>query len=140
MPAPAKLAGLGTLQNHNQNKLLKQCRSSIFHERGTRKFTPKGRILGVRAKLCTPNVWLSFLLKRGSPQAPAKSGCSLPLRRRATSFQRAAGGFSGNSVFPRGVGIVKTSDFHGSNRARKNAFQGLFEAPVVRLLESLGIP
>ena len=98
---------------------------------------------GVPVRLRARNAGFSFLLKIGSPQAPAKSGCALPPRRGVTNFQRAAGGFSGNSVVPRGVRIVKVAVFHGSNRARKSEFQGLFEAPVWRLLESMefqGIP
>ena len=87
---------------------------------------------GVPVRLRARNAGFNFLLKICSPQALAKSGCAFPPCKGVHCFQRAAGGFSGNSVIPRGVCIVKVSDFHGPSRARKSAFLGpLFEAPVL---------
>ena len=94
--------------------------------------TEFGVFLALRAR----NVGFSFLLKICSPQALAKSGCAFPPCKGGHCFQRAAGGFPGNSVIPRGVCIVKVSDFHGPSRARKSALQA---APPGTLLDSIGI-
>ena len=81
---------------------------------------------GVPVRLCARNAGFAVVLKIGSPQALAKSGCAFPPCKGVTNFQRAAGGFSGNSVVQRGVRIVKVCVFHGSNGARTSAFQCRF--------------
>ena len=91
---------------------------------------------GVPVRLRARNAGFNFLLKICSPQALAKSGCAFPPCKGVHCFQPAAGGFSGNSVIPRGVCIVKVSDFHGPSRARKSALQA---APPGTLLDSIRI-